>query len=144
MNLPDSELAPGTVGPLADEVPLVTEAMVRPYVVSIILHRGAIRLSELLQALTPHLPATDMLVGAWSALEADYVDSTRAELVCLNVLGEFVAAGRLRYTDTLDLWVADENALGFWVTKATELDATLPLHLLRSAESRKIKLRCPF
>lgn len=77
-------------------------------------------------------------------MEADYVDTTRAELVCYNVLGEFVAAQRLRYSEELDLWVADENALGFWVTKATELDATLPLHLLRSAENRNIKLRCPF
>lgn len=141
MNIDLADLAPGSVGPLIDDVPLVTEAMVRPYVIAISLHRGAVRLGELLTALVPHLCPNDLKSGAWSALEADYVDETRAELVCLNVLAEFVAEGLLRYNDTTDCWVAAEtkDSLRFWVSKASELDGQLPLHLLRSVDTRHLK-----
>lgn len=139
MNLDEANMCPGTIGPLIDDVPLVIPAMVRPYVIAIVLHRGAIRLSELLQALTPHLPVADQQVGAWDALEGGYVDSTRAELVCNEVMGEFVRAGRLRYNDRDGMWVATD--LAFWVTKATELDGGLPLHLLRETSH---SLKSPF
>jgi len=140
MNTTEAEMAPGTIGPLIDDVPLLIPAMVRPYVIAAVLHRGAIKRHELIAALTPHLAVADMQVGAWSALEADYVDSTRVELVCDEVLGEFVSAGRLCYNDTKDMWTATD--LGYWMTKATELDATIPFHLLKHVDPTK--LRSPF
>lgn len=137
MNLEEAEMCPGTIGALIDDVPLLIPAMVRPYVIAAVLHRGAIRRSELLAALTPHCAVADMQVGAWSSLEGDYVDSTRLELVCSEVLGEFVRAGRLRYNEEKTLWVATD--LAFWVTKATELDGTVPFHLLKSVDTTKLK-----
>lgn len=144
MNLEESELAPGTVGPLLDDVPLLTHAMVRPYVVSAVLHRGAVRAEELYAALTPHCAITDLQTGAWSALEGDYVEDTRLELIVGEVLGEFVESGRLRYNEEQSLWVAGEDALIYWVTKASELDAQLPRHLLKRANTRNLYTRCPF
>lgn len=139
MDLETSEICPGTVGTLIDDVPLLTHAMVRPYVVAIVLHRGAVRLSELCAALTPHCAIAELQVGAWSALEADWLDCTRLELVCSEVLGEFVAANHLRYNGEADMWVAHEAALPFWVSKAAELNSQLPLHLLRSVDITKLK-----
>lgn len=137
MDQAEAEMCPGTIGALIDDVPLLIPAMVRPYVIAAVLHRGAIRRSELLAALTPHCAVADMQVGAWSAMEGDYVDATRLELVCDEVLGEFVRAGRLRYNVVKDLWVAQD--LAFWVTKATELDGTVPFHLLKSVDTTKLK-----
>jgi hypothetical protein len=140
MQLETSEMAPGTIGALIDDVPLLIPAMVRPYVIAITLHRGALRRHELIAALTPHLAVADMQTGAWSSLEGDYVDNTRVELVCDEVIGEFVRAGRLWYNDTKDMWTATD--LGYWITKATELDATVPFHLLKQVDTTK--LRSPF
>ena len=134
MDLQQSELAPGTIGPLLDELPLLTHAHVRPYVVALALHRGAVRRPELLAALVPHCPIADLKEGAWSALAGDYLDSTRVELIVDEVLGEFVANKLLRYNEEKDMWVANENqGLGFWVTKVAELNAQAPLHLLKAA-----------
>jgi hypothetical protein len=144
MNLAESEIAPGTVGPLLDEVPLLTVAMIRPYVVAAVLHRGAVRAEELYAALTPHCATTDLQTGAWSAIEGDYLDCTRLELLVGEALGEFVSAGRLRYNCQKNMWVADEKALVYWVTKASELDAHLPRHILSRANARNLNTRCPF
>lgn len=144
MNKDESELAPGSLGPLLDEVPLLTHAMVRPYVIAAVLHRGAVRAQELYAALTPHCAISDLQTGAWSALEGDYVDNTRLELIVGEVLGEFVEAQHLRYNEEQDLWVAHENALIYWVTKVSELDAQLPRHLLKRAHTCNLYTRCPF
>lgn len=143
MDLKQSELAPGTIGPLLDQVPLLTHAMVRPYVVAIALHRGAVRASELYAALVPHCPAADLKTGAWSALAGDYIESTRMELIVDEVLGEFVANKLLRYNEKENMWVADEkHGLAFWVTKIAELNANPPLHLLKAAGPNSFI--CPF
>lgn len=143
MDLVESEMAPGTVGPLLDELPLLTHAMVRPYVVAIVLHRGAVRACELHAALVSHCPTADLQEGAWSALAGDYIDSTRMELIVDEVLGEFVANKLLRYNEAEDLWVADEKkGLSYWVTKVAELNANPPMHLLRAAGPNSFL--CPF
>jgi hypothetical protein len=134
MNITEGEMAPGSIGPLIDDLPLLTHAMVRPYVVAIVLHRGAVRPSEVYCALNPHATTSDLQVGAWSALAGDYIDSTRMELIVDEVLGEFVANKLLRYNGDQDLWVADESyGLSYWVTKVAELNAQAPLHLLKAA-----------
>jgi hypothetical protein len=129
MKLQESEDCPGTIGPLLDELPLLSSAIIRPYVVAIILHRGAVRPSEICAALTPHCAIVDLQVGAWSDLEYDYLEGTRLEYIVDQVLGEFVSEGHLRYNEENHIWVAPPTALKFWMSKATELDAALPRHL---------------
>ena len=121
-----TDLPGGFVGPLADTVPLLQEPMVRPYLVAIVLHRGAVRLGELIAALTPHLPISDQQVGGWDWRDKDYHDSdnTRAERLCLDVLAEFVSRGWLRYNESQDFWEALPNS--YWLTMAASLDGQLP------------------
>lgn len=132
MNLDASELAPSVVGALIDDLPLIVPANVRPYLVAIVLHRGALAKHEVVAALTPHCSMCDLKVGGWSSLEVDYSDSTRLETIVDEVLGEFVAQGLLRYNEGSQIWVATASSLGYWLTKATELNASLPPHLLQT------------
>lgn len=103
--------------------------MVRPYVVAIVLHRKAVKLHELLAALTPHLPISDQQVGGWDYRDKEFLDGTRAEKLCLDVLADFVSKGRLQYNETLELWEALPGA--FWITQAVLLDAKLPTNLAK-------------
>jgi hypothetical protein len=132
MDLIASELAPSVVGTLIDEVPLIVSANVRPYVVAIVLHRGAVAKHELVAALTPHCSVCDLKEGGWSTLEGDYTESTRLESIVDEVLGEFVAANLLRYNEESRIWVAHNDSIRYWITKATELDASVPPHLLQA------------
>lgn len=129
MNLSEADACPGSIGPLLDDLPLLTLAAIRPYVVAIVLHRGAVSPSEVYAALTPHCAIADLQVGAWSELECDYLDCNRLEYLVDQVLGEFVSDGRLRYNEEHNIWVAPSESLRFWMSKATELDAALPRHL---------------
>jgi hypothetical protein len=131
MNRLDAELAPSTVGALVDDLPLVSPANIRPYLIAIVLHRGAVAEHELVAALTPHCSMSDLKVGGWSSHEGSYLDNTRLESVIGEILGEFVRDGWLRYNEQHRLWVAPPAAIKFWVTKAIELNACLPIHLLK-------------
>jgi hypothetical protein len=108
---------------------LLSTAIIRPYVIAIVLHRGAVRPSEVYAALTPHAAMVDLQVGAWSDLEYDWLDCNRMELLVNEVLGEFVSIGWLRYNEATDIWVAPKESLGFWLSKATELNASISRHL---------------
>lgn len=129
MDLDSASDCPGSLGPLLDDLPLLSTAVIRPYVIAIVLHRGAVRPSEVYAALTPHSPIADLQVGAWSDLEYDWLDCSRLEWLVGQVLGEFVSAGRLRYNEQADIWVAPKGSLRYWISKATELDASVPRHL---------------
>ncbi len=131
MDLHDSELAPSAVGALIDDLPLASPATIRPYLIAIVLHRGAVAEHELVAALTPHCSMCDLKVGGWSTQDGAYLDETRLELVIGEVLGEFVQNGWLRYNEEQERWVAPPTAIRFWVTKATELNASVPMHLLK-------------
>lgn len=136
MDILEAEMCPGAVGPLIDELPMLTTAMIRPYIIAIVLHRGAVRRSEVYAALTPHCVMDDLKVGAWSCTENDWLDCTRMEWLVDQVLGEYVSDGILRYNEETDVWVAAEDSLRFWISKATELDASLPRHLVVSAKPK--------
>ena len=54
------ELVPGAVGAFIDEMPMLSSAHVRPYVVASLLHRGAVKHYEILAAITPHCRMDDI------------------------------------------------------------------------------------
>jgi hypothetical protein len=130
-----TEFVPGAVGPFVDDLPLLTHAVIRPYIIAILLHRGAVRFQEVAAALTPHSPAIDLKVGAWDSIENCAIeDVTRLELLIGEVLGEMVAAKILRYNEKQDFWVLSpgENNCNLptiinWVSS---LGGQLPRHIL--------------
>lgn len=124
------EEIPGAVGAFIDDLPLLTTAHVKPYIIAILLHRGAVRRSEILASLTPHCRQDDLKVGAWDPLEGEYCDGTRLEKMVDEVLGEFVYDKTLRYNEELDIWVLTGEHLPMIISWVASLGAKMPQHLL--------------
>jgi hypothetical protein len=124
------ESIPGAVGAFIEDLPLLTTAHVRPFVIAILLHRGAVRPSEVLASLTPHCRTDDVKVGAWDPLDNEWCDGTRAEKLVDEVLGELVGEGMLRYNEAEDLWVLTANQLPRIISWVTSLGARMPQHVL--------------
>lgn len=136
MALPDNcDFVCGAVGPLIEDLPLVTHASVRPYIIAILLHRGAVKFCEIISSVSPHCSTMDLRVGAWDEIEnCEIEDKTRLELIVEEVLGEMVSAGLLRYNEEQDFWVLSvgENSRNLptiinWVSAT---GGQLPHHVL--------------
>lgn len=131
----DCDFVCGAVGTLIDELPLITHAHVKPYIVAILLHRGAVRFNEIISSISPHCAVVDLRVGAWDEIEnCEIEDKTRLELIVEEVLGEMVSSGMLRYNETHDLWVLSVGSnqcnlpkIMNWVSAT---DGQLPHHIL--------------
>ena len=93
----------GAMGALIDDLPRVTHANVKPYIIAVLLHRGAVSFSEVVSSISPHCPLDDLRI------EDDYEKST-LELIVEEVLGEMVAGRILRYNEDKDLWVIDPGS----------------------------------
>lgn len=126
------------VGAFVDEVPLLTTAHVRPYVIATLLHRGAVRHHEVIASLTPHCLIDDLKVGAWDPLENDYCEGTRLERLVDEVLGEFVSEGLVRYNEDQDLWVLTACDITRVISWVAALGAKMPSHLLSEMSRQQI------
>jgi hypothetical protein len=125
------EVAPSTVGALFDDVPRLTTALVRPHVIAGLIHRGAIRYSEILASITPYCSVEDLKVGNWDPLEGDYCDDcTRLERLLDEVLGEFVGAGLVRYNEEKELWVLTAKDIPKVISWVSVLGGRMPDHFL--------------
>lgn len=138
-----NDFIPGAVGPFIDELPLVTHANIQPYIIAILLHRGAVAFSDIITAIQPHCPQIDTKIGAWDSIEnCEIEDKTRLELLVEEVLGEMVSSGLLRYNEEQDLWVL---VLGERLNNLTKIinwvSATggqMPQHLLLDMTEQEI------
>lgn len=138
-----NDFIPGAVGPFIDELPLVTHAHIQPYIIAILLHRGAVAFSDIITAIQPHCPQIDTKIGAWDSIEnCEIEDKTRLELLVEEVLGEMVSSGLLRYNEEQDLWVL---VLGERLNNLTKIinwvSATggqMPQHLLLDMTEQEI------
>lgn len=128
--LPSSDWAYSVSGALIDEIPLLTTAHIRPYVIATLLHRGAVRYSEVLASISPHCAGADLKTGAWDPIEEDWCEGTRLEKLVDEVLGEMVSDGTLRYNEENELWVLTSKNLSTIISWAAALGARLPGHLL--------------
>lgn len=124
-----SELS-GAVGALIDDLPVLTTAQVRPYVIAILLHRGAVRPSEIAASLTPHCRQSDLKTGEWDPLDGEWCDSTRLEKLIDEVLGELVSEQIVRYNEEQDLWVLTANQVSTIISWVASLGAKMPQHVL--------------
>lgn len=129
---------PGFVGAFVDETPLLTTAHVRPYVIATLLHRGAVRTSEVIASLTPHCSMDDLRVGGWDPLDGDYCEGTRLEKLVDEVLGEFVSQGIVRYNESMDLWVLTASDMTRVIHWVSALGARMPQHLLSEMSQQQV------
>jgi len=125
---------PGGVGPYVDENPLLTHAHIRPYIIAILLHRGAVSFSEVLAAIIPHCAQIDLKVGAYGELDDCDPDKSRLELLVEEVLGEMVVEQILRYNESKDLWVLslgeNKRNLTTVISWVSTVGGQIPHHLL--------------
>lgn len=125
----------GAIGPLIEDLPLITHATVRPYIIAILLHRGAVKFGEIIASISPHCSTIDLKVGVWDEIEnCDIEDKTRLELIVEEVLGEMVSSGMLRYNEEQDFWVlsvgTNNRNLPTIVNWVSATGAQLPQHIL--------------
>jgi hypothetical protein len=149
MDIYEAEMAPGTVGLLFDDTPLLTHAHVRAFVWPILLYRGAVRPAEVVASLTSVCSVEDLKTGAWDPFLGDYGDRSRAELLVDEVLGEMVGEGLCRYNEDQDIWVltlgANRQNVPHVINVVTALDAMMPQHLLADlAKEERDRLPVPF
>ena len=149
MDIYEAEMAPGYVGLLFDDTPLLTIAHVRAFVWPILLYRGAVRAHEVVGAISAVCSTEDLKTGAWDALEGDYSDRSRVEILVDEVLGEMIADGTCRYNEDQDIWVLTlgHNRINVHkvINVVTALDAALPHHLLADMSmDEKNRLPVPF
>lgn len=136
------DLPAGSVGALIDDVPLLTSAHVRPYVVASLLHRGAVKHCEIIASLVPHATHADLIVGGWDPFDEDYCEGSRLEKLVDEVLAEFLIEGLVRYNEDKELWVLTSQNLSRIISWAAALGSKLPEHLL-SDMSRAQRMSLP-
>ena len=116
----------GSVGPFVDDRPLLTHAAVKPYVIAILLHRGAVCRFEVVSALVPHCAEYD--------LRCFDTDEPNVEIIVDEVLGQMVADGLLRHNSDKMTWVLtlgdNKKNLPTIINWVSTLGGALPKHLL--------------
>ena len=139
MNIEEAEICPGTVGLLIDETPALTTAIVRPFVWSALLYRGAVRPHEVVHMLSVMCSPEDLKEANWDGAEFDE-ERSWAEYCVEVVLAEFLAEGLCRYNGDKDIWVLDvgENRKNVPVVigAVATLNAEMPKHFLLSMEQQ--------
>lgn len=138
------ELLPGSVGAFIEDLPMLTTAHVKPFVIAILLLRGAVRSSEILASLTPHCRQDDLKIGGWDELENEYCEGTRAEKLVDEVLGEFVSEGILRYNEAEDLWVLTTKNIPQIISWVATLGGRMPQHILLEVSQQQARADEPW
>lgn len=123
------EVAPGACGLLIDDTPPIMTSHIKPYIIAILLHRGAVKISEISACLVCHCNSEDIKVGAWDSFDEEYCDDTRLEKLIGEVLGEYVSEGILRYNEPHDMWVLTGNNISTVISWAAALGSKIPQHL---------------
>jgi len=98
--LEESEIAPGTVGALIEDIPKLTTAHIRPFVWATLMYRTGVASWEVVSAVSAVCSLDDTRID-------DYDDQDRTWLeICVDeVLAEMTFEGLLRYNAEKDLWV---------------------------------------
>ena len=131
----EAEVAPGTLGLLYDETPELTTADIRPFIWAILLYRGAVKKHEAVGAVTPLCGHSELYSGFSDDLDPED-DRTRLERLVDEVLGDWTACGRLRYSTKGDLWVlnSSDRHLPEVIKVVAGTNGSLPQHYILERE----------
>lgn len=114
MNEIDLELPPGSV--LTSLAPL-TEAVVRPYLIAVLLHRSRCSCHDLISTLIPHCDISDLKTGE--------DDRTRLEVLADSVIDEFLGEGLIEHDELMDDYVLTAS-IGRVTSWCAALNAEMP------------------
>ena len=125
----EAEIAPGTTGPVFDDIPKLTTAAVRPFVWAILMFRAGVHSWEVVNALSAVCGVDDMRV--WDNADDDD-DRTWAEVCVETVLSEMTAEGLLDYNDEKDVWVLrySRAAVPTVIKAVSGVNGRMPMHFL--------------
>lgn len=134
---------PGALGAFLDNCSLITHANIRPYVVAILLHRGAVRVSEVLAALVPHCCHGELKSGELiEGMDPDLADKTRLEILVEQVLAEMQASNMLIYHEKSNAWVLSALAgcdnLPRIINWVTSMNSQLPRSITSEILDQKL------
>ena len=134
---------PGALGPFLDNWPLITHANVRPYVIAILLHRGAVRVSEVLSALVPHCCHGELKSGELiEGTDPDLENKTRLEILVEQVLVEMQTSNMLIHYSKSDIWVLSAfkgcNNLPRIISWVTSMNSQLPRSITSEILDQKL------
>jgi hypothetical protein len=124
-----SEVAPGAVGAFIDDMPPLTHAEIKPFVIAILLRRGGVAPYEVVAAMTPHCRQEDTKVGGWDPIDEDWTEGTLLEKMVDQVFGEMVAQGEIEYSTERNVWKPTPRSLGKVITWCSCMGAKIPAHL---------------
>lgn len=114
----------GCVGAVVFDIyPLATTSRARPFIWAFLLLRGAVRTSEVVDAMSGHVAEDEIRV------QDDPYDRTPLEIAIEDALAEGVAEGILRCRED-DLYVLTAEALQKAMSLTCSMNAQLPDHLL--------------
>lgn len=115
----------GAIGTLLDDLPHITHANVKPYIIAVLLHRGAVTFNEIVSSISLHCPLDDLRMS-------DESDKSNLELIVEEVLGEMVSCKVLRYNEDKDFWVispgTNNQNVPTVISWASNLGAQIPHH----------------
>lgn len=115
-----------------DETPRLDQSRIRPFIVSMLLFRGAVRPEEIVHMLSAVCNREDLIEGAWDPFDQDYSEGSRLEKLVLESLGEMTSRGILRYNDSRGIWVLTGSDISQIIYWCAALSARLPHHLIQS------------
>lgn len=123
----EAEICPGTTGPIFDEIPRLTTAVVRPYVWAVLMHRAAVRSFEVVNALSAVCSVDDMRVD-----DEDEDERTWVEICVDTVLAEMVIEGLLEFNEEADMWVLrySRSAVPTVIKAVSGVNGSMPNHFL--------------
>ena len=126
LNPNDDDCPGGCAGDLVmfDLTPRLNPARVRPFIFSILLLRGAVRIDEVLSSVAVHVHPDD--IRSWDS------EATQAELVVTHAMHGLVKKKILRERhDGLFVLNNTPEAIRTAISVTSALDAQLPDHLLQ-------------
>ena len=121
----DKQSIPGSVGEFREDIPLTTVAIVRPYIVAILLHRGRMRLHEVVTAMVPLCPMDDLKAG-WDSFEMKEISGTRLEHVVGQAIEGLQDNGIIMYDSRREAYFMNPEKLTTIISWLTTLDARMP------------------
>jgi len=123
------EAIPGAVGAFVDDLPPLTHAQIKPFVIAILLKRGGVSPHEVVAAMNAHCRDEETKEGGWDPIDEDWTEGTLLEKMVDEVFGKMVADGELEYSEKRNTWKISPGSLRSVIQWCTCMGARIPAHL---------------
>ena len=113
------------LGPYA-EPPDLSLADIRPYCISILMHKGYLVRHEIVSTLTCHCNLDDLRIGGVDPSDGLEYDGSRLEKLADQFIGEAVNSGLLEWSESKQAWILGPSHSGRCLQWAIALNTSMP------------------